>query len=141
KVIPPLHQQSSHHPQKSRAPTAASAPQAQSHQPARRKRPTSPEPKFVTESDLDEPSFDNSFQDGLVRTSNVSNSSWDEGSLHPSNGLKLKRKKVSHSPLRNEPGTTSLYPAQVALSQQLASKRVKDIARKELSKPIRPVRV
>lgn len=88
-------------------------------QPTSGKRPSSPQPRFVSESDLEEDSYP-SISNSLIRSSHTSSQPWKQ---EPSKDRKLrliKRKKISDDANEHE---ASLNPAQEALSQQLQALR------------------
>ena len=94
-----------------------------------RKRATSPQPRFVSESDIEDDSFSSIHNP-------TSNSSWNQSPLPPRNGkLRLiKRRKVSDGATSGD--KIPLNPAQAALAKQLAARQKIDGVHR--GGPIRP---
>ncbi|KAF8471862.1 hypothetical protein BDZ91DRAFT_716701 [Kalaharituber pfeilii] len=102
--------------------------------PISRKRPSSPTPKFVSESDLeDESSYDRVYNP-LIRNAQPS---WDMSQPSGNGGLRLiKRRKVSNESCVSSSDDAGLLPSQAALAKQLAARRRKETASED--PPIRP---
>ena len=82
------------------------------------KRPNSPQPRFVSESDLEEDSYA-SISNSLIRGSHTSSESWNPNVLKDGKLRLIKRRKIDDA---NEI-EVSLNPAQAALAQQLQALR------------------
>ncbi|RPB27558.1 hypothetical protein L211DRAFT_865714 [Terfezia boudieri ATCC MYA-4762] len=87
-----------------------------------RKRASSPQPRFVSESDIDDNSF-SSIHNPLIKASTTSIRPWNQSPLPPRNGkLQLiKRRKVSNDATSGD--EIPLNPAQTALAMQLAPRQ------------------
>ena len=89
-----------------------------------KKRPSSPQPKYVSESDLEDDQSNDAICNPLIQPSYGSNSTWDQSPARGTSKLKLmKRRKVSDDSNGEE---VTLNPAQISLAEQLAARQRKD---------------